>query len=611
MGDTINASSGIELDLIELPDIPELNDDEDPSENRRVLPDQRDASGEQGSYGHTDIPTILDDLDKKMTSGQVLHTFTAQIEEINRIIKMKYSSSKDIASVILKDVALSSRVLSIVNSCYYGQFAQKGISSISDAMVILGTEEVQQAAATLLLFEFMRDLSKSEMLKDKSLASLMRGIMAKQIAEGAKYSSSDEFQIAAMLYDIGEQVMLFFEPEIYQKVILISEQKGIEKDAVAKKVIGASFAQIGQKMVSRWGFPQSVVDSIGPFEEFEIDPKKLTAQSLRRLVASFTNEMCNIDWRINQSFRHQKLEEIVNRYGRLLGMGLSGADELLTSAIQKVEKQANILKVNLKNSRFDRKSQGTLPVSESEESSSLQIRPLDSFRRASTAQVESDAAVEISLMDADSQAEIVGAAGQVLSRESSASSQSEITPDIQVEKIEQTSEGRVRWIEEQIHKIETALTSGFRLSEILQLIIITIYKGFFFSRISICIMNKANGMMAARLVLGDESERFGREFKFLVSDSDDLFNKSLSTGLDIVVEDLRGRGVNSRIPDWYVKGGFASSFALYPVVVERKKVGLIYVDWESSQSHLFSDQVKQLMKRLKNLTVTAIKKSRT
>ncbi|MBF0229010.1 MAG: HDOD domain-containing protein [Desulfamplus sp.] len=544
MGGNGKIGAGIELDLIELPNLPELE----------IV--------EQDNYQQVRLSNILEDLDKKMKSGRFLHTFTAQIEEINRVMKMKYASTRDIATVILKDVALASRVLSIVNSCYYGQFSQKGISSIPEAMVILGTEEVQQAAATLLLFEFMRDISKSEMLKEKSLSSLMRGMMAKEIAKGAKYKTPDEFQLVAMLYDIGEQIILFCDPEAYQRIRKISEQKQLDMEIVSKKLIGASFSQIGSGIASGWGFPQSIVDCIQPFKDFNMDPNALTGQSLKRLVASFTNELAGIDWRISESVRQKKVEGIIKRYGHFLDLGLSAADGLLNSAIEKVEKHAKVLKISLRNSRFDR--------SAVDPSADLQITSTEELWKTS-----------------------------------------QITPNGQADGVRQISDNAIQWIENNIRKIEDALISAFKLSEILHLIITTIYKGFFFSRISICIMNKEKGIMAVRFVLGAESERFTKEFKFVVSDSDDTFNKSLTTGLDLVVADVSNRSFNSRIPDWYIKGGFANSFAIYPVVVDQKKVGLIYVDWESNRTHLFSDEVKQLMQRLKNLTVTAIKKSRT
>lgn len=539
-------NQAIEIDLIELPDIPELKEDA--------------LSETQVDDGVIRLSNILDDLDKKMKSGKFLHTFTGQIEEINHMIKMKYASTKDIASIILKDVALSSRILSIVNSPYYGQFSQKGIASISDAMVILGTEEIQQAASALLLFEFMRDIAKSEMLKEKSLASLMRGMMAKEIATAAKYKAKDEFQIAAMLYDIGEQIILFCDPDAYQRIQRVSAAKGLESDIVSRKLLGASFGQIAQGIVSRWGFPSAVVDAIRPFKEFNMDSKLLTSDKLKRIVASFTNEMCNIDWNIADSQRHKNLETIVRRYGNFLDLGVSRADDLLNTTMDKIENHARILKINLKNSRFDRQS-------------------------AINHQIEG---------------------GQGMNSEPSmihgTSGHRAVVPlgDDDVDRIRQ-----------QIIKIEQLLDRQFKLSEVLHSIIATIYKGFFFTKISICIMNRKDGVMAARFVLGDDCERFTRQFKFSVAeDKDDVFNKALNTGVDVIVEDIHNRKIASRIPEWYVQGNFARAFSIYPLVIKQKKVGLLYVDWDESRTSLFSNEVKQFMRQLKMITIEAIKKSK-
>ncbi|MBF0573424.1 MAG: HDOD domain-containing protein [Desulfamplus sp.] len=566
---------GIELDLIELPDLPELDDEYceqkdsniiiSSKQNEKETVENISKNVEELSYEGGFLSKIIPDLDEQIKTGKFLRSFTAQIGEVNHIVNMDYATTVDIASVILKDIALSSKVLSIVNSSYYSRLGEKGIASISDAVFILGTNEVQQAATTILLFEFMRDIGKSDMLKEKSLASLMRGLMAKDIAEDRHYKEADQFQIAAMLYDIGEQIILFCDPQTYQRIIRISDQKGIDREIVSKQFIGASFAQIGTEVVSKWGFPKSILDSIQPLES-SMDRKLFTIRNMKRIVASFTNDMCNIDWRASPILRKKKIEQIVKRYGYLLNLGISGASQILNNAINKVEKHAKILNVILKNSRFDRNSE----------------------KKILDLQIESDQKVwtpsEIETYDMPTEA---------------------------LSAVDKKANQKTEWVENNIREIQKIIDSGFKLSEILHLIITTIYKGFFFSRISICIMNKEKGMMAVRFVLGDDSEKFSKDFQFVVSNGDDTFNKALTTGIDIVVENVSNRALNSKIPDWYIKGNFAESFAIYPLIVEQKKVGLIYVDWESSDTHLFSDEVKQLMQQLKNLTVTAIKKSRT
>ncbi len=574
MDEKIKRSSGIEVDLIELPDIPELKADE-----------FSDSWMDELDDGVIRLSDILDDLDKKMKSGKFLHTFTAQIEEVNRMMKMKYASTRDIASVILKDVALSSRIISIVNSPYYGQFSRKGISSIAEAMVILGTEEVQQVASALMLFELMQDIAKSEMLKEKSLTSLMRGMMANEMAKSAKYKARDEFQITAMLYDIGEQIILFCDPDAYQRIRRLSEVKGVDLETASKKLLGASFGRIGQGIVSKWGFPSSVVDAVQPFKEFGIDPKFLTPDKLTRVVASFTNEMCNIGWHLNENQRQSSMEGILRRYGHFLDLGMSAAEDLFHSSMEKIENHARVLKINLKNSRFDRRS-GAVPQGGVDPRTDLDHHGGINSQRGLAPQAGAGEA-----LDSGSLAAVHTTSGNR-------------SMPVETDNME--------WIRQQTCKIEQLIEKQFKLSDVLHTIITTIYRGFFFSKISICIMNRKKGVMAARFVLGDDFERFSRRFEFSVSEeSNDVFNKALHTGVDIIVEDIHNRKAVSRIPDWYLEGNFAASFSLYPLVIKQKKVGLLYVDWDRSRTHLFSNEVKQLMHQLKMMTVTAIKKSKT
>ena len=528
--------SGIELDHLDLPDLPELEEEDEPFER------DSDAALLEG---------ILESLDREMKAGKFLHTFTAQIIEINEIVRMEYASSRDIAQVILKDVSVASKVLSLVNSAYYSRFGKEGIASIAEAMVILGTEIVQQTASTLLLFEFMQDMGKGGMLKEKSLMSLMRNIMGREIAETAGYPEKDAFQLVSMLYDIGEQVVIFCKPEVYQRIEHFAVREDLDGETVSKKMLGVSFSEIGRGIALGWGFPKSIVEGLYPFEDFDRKEKHLSLRDLKRLVASFTHEMCSMDEPMDRAGRRKKIEEIVGRYGRFLAMTTEDAEGLLDHALAKMTSHARTLKIRLKDTRFD----------------------MDRSRTGAEA---------VALGIPERSGEGLGHLGV-----------------------------QEAWVKGRIAAIEKALEAEFRLSDILLQVITTIYKGFFFSRIAICILDKANGIMTPRFVLGDDMADFGKNFRFQVQTSGgDVFNKALNTGLDMLVEDMENREWNSRIPDWFTEGAFAPCFALYPLLVEKKKVGLIYVDWSREFTPLFSNEVKIFMQQLKGLTLMAIRKSR-
>jgi HD-like signal output (HDOD) protein len=83
-------------------------------------------------------------------------TFSKYITELNRKIssQAKYSSASDLSNTILKDYALTSKLLKSVNSAYYSTTGGK-ISTVTRAVVLLGYEKVRLATTNLLLFDLM------------------------------------------------------------------------------------------------------------------------------------------------------------------------------------------------------------------------------------------------------------------------------------------------------------------------------------------------------------------------------------------------------------------------------------------------------------------------
>ena len=181
---------GIELDAICLPAL-----GGEPGEADTVAT-QSDAS---------DHSLFVNSIFKKMMSHNSFLSFSRQVSDVNKILTMKYSSAKDIADVILKDMALTAKVLKLVNSSFYRHFSTKGISTISEAMIILGTDEVRSAAASLKIYEMMSGLANAQILRDKALKGLQRSIMARQIGLEGGYENADGLQISAMIYDRSEE----------------------------------------------------------------------------------------------------------------------------------------------------------------------------------------------------------------------------------------------------------------------------------------------------------------------------------------------------------------------------------------------------------------------
>lgn len=295
-----------------------------------------------------DYKTFVKSIFQKMRHDDSFLSFSGQISDVNKILKMKYSSASDIADVILKDVALTSKLLKLVNSSFYGQFSHKGIATVSEAMIILGTEEIKLAAAGLKVYELMQGMATLSILRDKALKALQRSLIARQMALDEGMKDAEAIQISAMLYDFGEYLVALFSPDVFIDVELFVDNRHLTREQASKSVIGISYSELGRYIALKWHLPGSIVHAMKPVGCVDILKKKLTPVDLQRYICAFSNDVCSIDFSRGGRHIREKTAEISENYRDCLDISASRAMELLTLSWRKITEHALILKVDTK-----------------------------------------------------------------------------------------------------------------------------------------------------------------------------------------------------------------------------------------------------------------------
>lgn len=329
----VTSHAGIELDYM---DLSKLNKHSLFSESSKLNKDK------------IDYKTFIKTIFKKIMDNDSFLSFSSQIRDVNQILKMKYSSAGDIADVILKDVALTTLLLKLVNSSFYGQFANKGIATISEAMIILGTEEIKIAAASLKTYELMQDIANIKVLKDKAIKALQRSIIARQIAIDEGIKDAEAIQISAMLYDFGEYLVALFSPEVFVNIEILVDEKNLSREQASKSVIGISYSELGRFVASKWNLPAAIIYAMKPVTNFDVLKRELPVADLRRYMCAFSNDLCNIEFASASENIGQKIVEISGNYKKSLDIPPSKSIDLLKMSWIKITKHASILKVTAK-----------------------------------------------------------------------------------------------------------------------------------------------------------------------------------------------------------------------------------------------------------------------
>lgn len=184
---------------------------------------------------------------------------------IIQLIDNPTSSLDELQRAIMADQAMTSRILKIANSSFYG--VRQNIDTISEALSILGlkvTRLIVLAAATRGIYKRFGPTEK--MIWEHSLGvSIAAGILGSQVS----YIKREEAVVAGLLHDIGKIVINNSLPEKFEKIFAEVREKKIPFLRVEDEELGFNHTETGYYLAEKWGFPEVLCYVISKHHSFD------------------------------------------------------------------------------------------------------------------------------------------------------------------------------------------------------------------------------------------------------------------------------------------------------------------------------------------------------
>ena len=194
---------------------------------------------------------------KIMTESSHLPTMPAVAKELLSISEWENVDLDKVATIISRDVSLSSKILSVVNSPYYGFPRQ--ISTISQALVVLGL----RATRSLTLSFSLLKMSPRQRTSQFDYAgfwtrSLNTAVAARELALFTGHGNEEEAFLAGLLQDIGVMVIARSAPEEYGPVLENSRDRLAPPIEMEKATLGVSHVEVAKHLFDKWNLPPSL-----------------------------------------------------------------------------------------------------------------------------------------------------------------------------------------------------------------------------------------------------------------------------------------------------------------------------------------------------------------
>ncbi len=236
-----------------------------------------------------------DELRKKIYSKiDELPTLPAALPRLLSLIEDSRTSSSQIAEVISRDPALTSKILKVANSAYYG--FQQQIAGLDRAVPLLGFNMVRSLALSLSVIHSLPSDAKSSHFSREGLwlHSLTVALMIQELAKRLnKGDGSVYLFIIGLLHDIGKIVFDQFFTDLFQQALedcVNTGQRGIH--LAERRVIGIDHGEVGAMLLTRWKLPDVISAPIAAHHLTDIpDGTSAVDVAMLRIADALSNEL--------------------------------------------------------------------------------------------------------------------------------------------------------------------------------------------------------------------------------------------------------------------------------------------------------------------------------
>jgi HD-like signal output (HDOD) protein len=164
---------------------------------------------------------------------------------------------------IRKDLSLSTEILKIANSGYYG--ASTPIATTSQAIVLLGFTAVRSIALSATAGALLQRAGFVGLFEHSLGCARAALVLGKVLA----VPQAEELYTAGLLHDVGKVILVAHLPAEYATVSSLLTTERLVFAEAEERVLGFNHAELGGWFLGRWELPDTIVRPVAEHHRFD------------------------------------------------------------------------------------------------------------------------------------------------------------------------------------------------------------------------------------------------------------------------------------------------------------------------------------------------------
>ena len=197
---------------------------------------------------HADFPSLKD-----------------SIRSIQKVARSEKAHLRALTEEVLGDVALTNKLLRLINAAYYSSVGGGHITSMQRAVALMGFQAIGMLATSLALFDRLPKGSDGERIRQEFGRALLAALLAHEFCHSGKHIEGA--YITALFQNLGLMLAGMHFPTDAQTIEAQLAERDVRGESstahearqqVSRTVLGLSYEDLGVEVARQWGWPEDL-----------------------------------------------------------------------------------------------------------------------------------------------------------------------------------------------------------------------------------------------------------------------------------------------------------------------------------------------------------------
>ena len=201
-------------------------------------------------------------IDSRLAGCACLPSLSTIDSALRELLGADQRYTSQIAEIIRRDPSLTSRLLRLVNSVYYGM--TKPVRNIEEAVFYLGVRQIRQLAMVTPIIEDFQKLAGGRTFPWRQFwrHCIATALMTREITDLLQSQDDEVDYVAGLIHDVGKIVMASAFPDHFNEIYFRRLDEPGDVRQREREILGVDHAELGAMYLRKQRLPEVFVEIV-------------------------------------------------------------------------------------------------------------------------------------------------------------------------------------------------------------------------------------------------------------------------------------------------------------------------------------------------------------